>query len=356
VLLAEAVQPTAEQIMRALDVPGLVIAAQRGDEAPQYVVLGTDAAGVPLAEDTLFPVASVTKLATALAILRLVDRGAVGVEDSLGGHLPEAAAGRDPTVTIRALLCHAAGLRYEVALQEAPYRRGLDRPGMARALLAAPCSELPWTRVNYSNVGYGLLGIVVERVTAWPFQDALTDLVLEPLGIEGYLGREPPRAPARITGDLGEHAGTDLEPYNSPFWRSLGSPGGGLVTTAADALRLVRAFAGDPAAFLNPATLAGATRDQTGGLPGGIMAGVMEWPVCPWGLGPELRGDKTPHMAPAEASAGSFGHGGASGAFVWCDPVAGVSWAMLGPRTFLSWWPSRGAIGAAVLAWGAAAG
>jgi CubicO group peptidase (beta-lactamase class C family) len=86
------------------------------------------------------------------------------------------------------------------------------------------------------------------------------------------------------------------------------------------------------------------------------MAEVMEWPRCPWGLGVELRGDKTPHMAPPEASPASFGHGGASGAFVWCDPARGVSWAMLSTRTFLGWWRDWAAIGSAVLAWGATSG
>jgi CubicO group peptidase (beta-lactamase class C family) len=189
----------------------------------------------------------------------------------------------------------------------------------------------------------------VERVTAQPFPAALAELVLSPLGIEGCLGVEPPRMPARITGDLGADAGTDSEPYNSARWRALGSPGGGLATTAAGALRLVEAFAGQPNGFLSSALLAEATRDQTDGLAGGIMAGVMEWPRCPWGLGVELRGEKTPHMAPTEAAPASFGHGGASGALVWADPTAGIAWAMLGTRTFLSWWRDWGTIGSAVL-------
>jgi len=70
-----------------------------------------------------------------------------------------------------------------------------------------------------------LLAIAVERVTGHPFARAIDELVLQPLGVEGYLGAEPPRPPARIGGDLGEHIGTDLEPFNSAFWRSLAFPG-----------------------------------------------------------------------------------------------------------------------------------
>jgi beta-lactamase class C len=140
-----------------------------------------------------------------------------------------------------------------------------------------------------------------------------------------------------------------LEPYNAPFWRSLALPWAGLVTTAAGALRLVQAFAGAPPGFLPPGLLADATSDQTGGLRGGFWP-PLRWTSCPWGLGPELRGAKTPHWTPAAASPGSFGHVGASGALAWCDPAADVAWVILGTRTFETWWMDWPQIGDAVLA------
>jgi len=76
-------------------------------------------------------------------------------------------------------------------------------------------------------------------------------------------------------------AGAPLETFNSPYWRSLATPSGGLVATPAGALALVRAFRGQPAGFLRPATLAAAVRDQTGGLGGGIIVCSLEWPACP---------------------------------------------------------------------------
>lgn len=296
------VQPVVEQVMRARAVPGMVIVRLRrtwGDNPPEHLVVGTDLQGRPLAEDSLLPVASITKLATALAVLRLVERGVLGLDDPLARHLPDAAAAREG-VTPRRLLSHTAGLSDDVAPELAPYGPALDWPTLARACLATAPVTPPGVGVSYSNVGPGLLAVVVERLTGRQFSAALRELVLEPLGIEAYLGEEPPRAAAGIAGDLGEHTGTELDPYNSPFWRSLALPWGGLVTTAAGALALVRAFAGRPAGFLSPALLAEATRDQADGRPGRMV--FLEWPRCPWGLGVELRGDKTPHWTPAEAS------------------------------------------------------
>src|SRR5207248_1413765 len=83
----------------------------------------------------------------------------------------------------------------------------------------------------------------------------LGELVLAPLDIVGRLGAESGPQAARLAGVRGEHAGTLREPFNSPFWRSLALPWGGLVTNAEGALRLIEAFAGRPSDFLRPGTL-----------------------------------------------------------------------------------------------------
>lgn len=347
-----AARPAVEEVLRAERVPGLVIAAARAGEAPVTLALGADAAGAPLAADTLFPVASLTKLATALAALRLVAAGALGLDEPAARLLPEAAAARDG-VTPRRLLSHTAGLPVDVAPAAAPYAHGLDWAALARACLATPLAAAPGARVCYSNVGYGLLALMVERATGEPFAAALRALVLEPLGAPGALGEPAVGAVARLGGRLGEHAGTDREPYNSAFWRGLALPWAGLITTAGGALALVRAFAGVPGDFLPPGLRAEATSDQTGGAAGGTP-GFLEWPACPWGLGPELRGAKRPFYLPGAAAPSAFGHAGGSGSLACADPIAGVAWAMLAARTLPGWWLRWPAIGAAVLAAGRA--
>ena len=341
-------RPLLEDAIRSEDLPGLVVTAARSGEPPETVCAGCDVRGEALAPDSLFPVASVTKLATALAVLRLADRGELGLDDRLGRHVPEAAAAG---ATLRSLLSHTAGLPGDPPEGAVPYRPGLTWPSVAAACVAVAPGPGAGAVVAYSNVGPGLLAVVVERRTGQPFTHALRELVLAPLGLEAYLGEEPPRRPAALADVTGEHQGTELEPFNSPFWRSLALPWGGLVTTPADALALVRAFAGHPPGFLSETLRVEAISNQTADRAGGIFPPYL-WDRCPWGLGPELRGDKAPHLGAPGGNPDSFGHGGSSGCLVWADPAASVAWGFFGARIAQSGWPARVGprIGDAVLA------
>lgn len=334
-LVTPDVRSAIEQLAARHNLPCVLAAWTHGTEV-QLLATGADAAGAPPASTALFPVASVTKLATALALLRTVASGDAALDDPLALHVPEAASAVDG-VTLRSLLCHTSGLPDDVAPNLAPYARGLTWERLARACLATELVRPPHSRVTYSNVGYGLLALVVARRTGLPFATALTGLVLDPLGIEGYLGVEPLCPPVRVAGKLGEHAGTALEPFNSVFWRSLAMPWAGLVTTVGGALALVRAFAGEQRGFLPADLLQVATANQTRGLPGGFT-GWLEWNPCPWGLGPELLGDKSPHMVPERASPASFGHSGYSGCLAWADPATGAAYAVLGGTRFHAGW------------------
>jgi CubicO group peptidase (beta-lactamase class C family) len=347
----EAIRPRVAELLRRPAMSGVVIAVARDGRPIEYLAVGADARGRPLAADSLFPVASITKLATALSVLRLQDRGLLHYEDRLDAYLPEAAAAR-AGVTLRQLFTHTGGLQGmedELAPWTADYSWPVET---AAALRVAPESD-PGTRLSYSDVDYVLLAMVVERVTGQAFPAACRELVLDPLGIEGYLAEEPPRAPVWIGDEPGPHTGTPLEWHNSAFFRSRCLPASGLITTAAGALALVRAFAGEPDGFLLPETRAAATRDQSGGAAGGLGAldEPPEFPSHPWGLGPELHLRAQPTFAPSAASPGSFGHGGSSGCVAWVDPSAGVAWAILGTRHVANWWgdPVLGEIGAAIL-------
>lgn len=351
----------AEETVRAFDVPGMVIAASAGpvqgagqgpgqDGAPiDSVAVGADAQGRALTSASVLPVASITKVATALALLRLIGAGEATLDDPLARHLPAAHAAVEG-VTLRRLLSHTAGAPIDIPPAAAPYAPGLSWASVRQPLLDTPLLVQPGTQVIYSNCGIGLLALVIERICGQHIHAAVRELVIEPLGIEAWLGEEPPRSPSPIAGDLGRHAGTPLEPYNTPFYRALGFPWGGMICTAEAALRLVRALASHTAStgdahqrakgFLPGWLRDEAVRDQTTGLAGGFT-GWMEWSPCPWGLGVEIKGTKRPHFTPRQTSPSAFGHLGWSGAIAWHDPEfasgAGLTWAILGARTWGPW-------------------
>ena len=235
-LLSPHVQSTAHETMEKFAVPGLAILAVRGNaNDPESLYFGADAAGNPVARDSLFIVASITKLATALTVLRLVDAGVMTLDDPLSKFAPDAAAAVDG-VTLRTLLCHTAGLPEDLPNGAALYGTPMDWNTLAQECLRVPLAIPPRTRVVYGNVGFGLLAIVVERVSHTAFGEALQEMVLQPLAIEAYLGQEPPRPVAQLADVRSRHVGTEIEPYNSRYYRALGLPWSGLITNAEGAL------------------------------------------------------------------------------------------------------------------------
>lgn len=349
-MITRRVRDVIDDAMHRYDVRGIALqVAQLHAAQPESFYVGEDVDGVALNADSLFPVASITKLATALTVLRLVDAGALGLNDPLARYVPDAEAAQ-PGVTVRALLCHSSGLPQDFPNEAELYLIKMNWESLASRCLTVPLERAPNTRVLYSNVGYGLLALIVERLTDKSFRANLQSQVIQPLGIEAYLGMEPPRTPVRIAGVRSRHAGTEREPFNSRHWRSRALPWAGLLTSARGALALLRAFAGDPHDYLSEDLRREATSDQTGGLPGGY-GGRFDYQSSPWGLGPDIRDTKKPHWAPDNSSERTFGHAGASGCVAWCDPDAGVAWSILGTRVADNGWLVRAsrAMGAALL-------
>lgn len=338
-MITAQVESLARETLEKFQVRGIAVLAARDDAKADALYIGTDAAGVPVGADSLFIVASITKLATALCVLRLVDAGALALDEALSKYVPEAASAR-AGVTLRALLCHTAGLPQDLPNGDALYGKPLGWRELARECLRVELERAPRTRVVYGNVGYGLLALVVEKVTQGNFVDVLQTQVLRPLNIEGYLGDEPPRPPLKISDVRSSHANTAYEPFNSRYYRALALPWSQLVTTAQGALKLGRAFAGYSQNFLSDALRHDAIQNQTDDLPGGYGA-RFEYAHCAWGLGPDIKDDKKPHWTPMNASPRTFGHAGASGCVVWHDPDAKVSWGIFGTRTADNAWLVR---------------
>lgn len=317
---------------------------------------GVDATGTPLAEDSLMGLASASKLATGLLILRLVDRGLLRLDGHIGDYLPEAAAAAKAGITIRRLLSHTSGMGLEVGheLSSPPgtmrWQDGQVWPGEpAAACLAAEPALEPGAAVQYSNVAYGLLALAAERVAEMSFARLLKAEVFEPLRIEAYIGELPPRRAIVVADVPSPFIDTPAEPYNGDNWMASGLPWACVISDVRGLLALTAAYARS-GNLLSPEISHSARTDQTEGVAGGFgttepflghdPSRKVTWEPCPWGLSIELQGGKLPHWAPANLPS-SFGQIGSSGCLGWHDPASGVTWAILGARSTDGGWLLR---------------
>ncbi|MBV8772116.1 MAG: beta-lactamase family protein [Deltaproteobacteria bacterium] len=238
-----------EHQIRQTDQPGCVIAiAEQGRLLLEQAFGYADIAGqLPLTPRHRFRVASHSKSFTATGIMKLREQGRLRLDDRVGDHIKGFHRAIN-CATIAQLLSHAAGITRDGP--DSGYwqgRRPFPNADRLRELLALPPVTEANTRFKYSNLGYGLLGLVTERLTGEPYCQWIKTAVIEPAGLletdpdmpfagnaelaRGYGSRLPAGCRFRIAGDGAAHAL---------------APATGFVSTAAD---LVRFFAQlDPAA------------------------------------------------------------------------------------------------------------
>ncbi|OBF17168.1 serine hydrolase [Mycobacterium kubicae] len=148
---------------------------------------GSSAPAEPMTEDTIFDLASLTKiLATATAIMQLYEQGQVQFDDPIQQYLPDFNTENDPrraTVTVRMLLTHTSGETGDVELKDA---WGLDRPDKAEGIhraLTTPLESNPGQGFRYSDINFILLGALLEKLTGEPEDVYVQDHVFAPLGM-----------------------------------------------------------------------------------------------------------------------------------------------------------------------------
>jgi CubicO group peptidase (beta-lactamase class C family) len=152
--------------------------------------------GEPATADTLYRIASVTKLFTATAIMQLRDAGKLRLDDPVTAYLPwfamRSAHPEAPPITIRHLLTHTAGLPREAGLPYWTDGRFPEREELP-ALIAGLAPVLPSeTRWKYTNLGPTLSGEVVAAVSGQPYARYVREAILEPLGMGRTLVESPP--------------------------------------------------------------------------------------------------------------------------------------------------------------------
>lgn len=157
---------------------------------------------------------SMTKTFTAIAILQLVEQGKFGLDDPANRYAPNFPYSQN--ITIRQLVTHTSGIRNPLPLRwvhPAETCQAFDeRATLAKVLQENPrLSFKPGTRYAYSNLGYWLLGVIIEEVVHQAYADYVMDRILKPLGLEqSQIGFVIPGGANHAKGYLGRYSMMNL--------------------------------------------------------------------------------------------------------------------------------------------------
>lgn len=350
-----------ERITRAMQAavearifPGAVLHVQfRGE--PVYQGACGDAALIPertpATLDTLYDLASLTKpLATTTAIACLIQDGSLRLDDTLGAHFQELQGTELEVATVSHLLHHSAGLPgwrplYEdIAAQERQHAGRLGREAAKKSVIASLAREpLAYPRAAksvYSDLGFILLGFLIERVTGRSLAGFCRERIYRPLGIRDLLFMPSDGEQGFADGDRlvpGPIAPTEDDPWRRRLLcgevhdenaYALGGVAGhaGLFGTAAAVMTVadawLKGYLGRSSFFQRDLVRRFVTRDP-------------DMPESSWGLGwdtPSAPSSSGRHLSPQ-----SFGHLGFTGTSLWIDPAVELAVVLLSNRVH----PSR---------------
>lgn len=230
------------ELAEAADVPGasLAVLADGRLRTATHGVLNVET-GVEVTPASVFRIASITKVYTATAIMRLVDAGRLDLDAPIAAILPELRLA-DPDVaarvTARHLLTHTSGISGDVP---ADGGRGDDALERFVAACADVGQDVPLgTVVSYSNTGFSLLSRVIERITGSVWDVAMRDLLFEPLGLERTVVL--PEDALRFRVAYGHDDDPDKPASLYPVWshdRAMAG-GGAIIASAEDVIAFAR--------------------------------------------------------------------------------------------------------------------
>lgn len=207
---------------------------------------------VPARANTVYRIASISKPIAATAVMQLVERGRVGLDDPVQKHVPSFPVKGEQTITIRHLLTHTSGIRhYRDGEMESSREYGtvLDALGIFKD---DPLLFAPGTKYSYSTYAYNLLGAVVESASGIAFEEYLRANVWKPAGMTAtYFDHVSQIIPHRAEQYVREGSTMRNAPLAdlSNKWA-----GGGVLSTAEDLGRFHIAL--DEGRLLKAATLA----------------------------------------------------------------------------------------------------
>ena len=311
----------------------------------------------PMKADTVFRIASMTKIATSVAVMMLDEAGKLSVDDPVEKLLPEFRGLKlvhrakpddelfklvEPArkITIKDLMTHTSGMHCQNPPGFKDLGQKKDRT-LAEAVIAfsqQPLDTQPGTTWKYCGTAFETLGRLVEVASGRRFEAFLTERLFRPLNMRDTGFRLTPaqrqrlavnykrdtEAPApRVVRSDSQGPGPD----NKVIYTS---PGGGLYSTATDYAALLQMLldkgkARGGKALLKPETVAKMTSVHFKPPKPGDKVGFS--PGLGMGLGVQVV--MTPTEVTEALSPGSFGHGGAHGTQAWADPVTGAYYVLM---------------------------
>ena len=318
----------AESWCQAGEVPAIGLFVARGTRTTGVHLFGRQKVDDPhgtIAEDAIFLVASITKPLVALGALLLVERGELRLGDRVGRFVPEFRQKGKNAITIRHLLTHTSGLPDMLPDNRTLREAGAGLEAFVEGTCQARPDFSPGSGVQYQSMGFAMLGEVIARVSGVDCPTWLREQLFEPLGLvdtrlgapaewfEGQPARVDRIAEIRL---LDEQVGQAWS-WNERYWRMLGTPWGGLLTTPAELGRLGRLMLEGGGGILSPASIAAATRNQLAAMPD-VPESMRRG--RPWGLGWRLDWPATSANFGDLLGPATFGHWGATGTVLWIDP------------------------------------
>jgi CubicO group peptidase (beta-lactamase class C family) len=335
----------ADAVMRG-DVPGVVAIVVDRDKVLYHQAFGKQnaAKNVPMARDTIFRIASMTKAVTSIGVMQLVEQGKIGLDDDVSRYLPrlkspqvfskiDEEAGTYQTqpakrpITIRQLLTHTSGIGYswsDHGLNIAQKKTG-----------ATNDSELPLVNEPGAQWTYGastrVLGEVIEKITGQRIDAYLAAHILGPLGMRDTTYTVPPEKYSRVV-TVHQKANNAITETQNPTPIPATIRGdGGLFSTAADYGRFVQMILNrgqlGGVRILEERTVAEISKNQTGTVkvrlqPTADPLRSKPYPLGAgedvWGLGFQIAAPKSPQ--PSMRSPGSMSWAGINNTFYWIDP------------------------------------
>jgi methyl acetate hydrolase len=342
-------------VVRDTRIPGIVALVTDADRVIYTGAFGRQnvAAAVPMARDSIFRIASMTKPVTSVAVMMLVQEGDIDLDDPVSQYLPafenkqvienfnpaDKTYGSRPAarpMTVRHLLTHTSGLGYAFSNTTLAALLG---PEPGASVTGLPLMHDPGARWTYGE-STRVLGSLVEEVSGQSLDEFLSERIFVPLGMSDTFYNVPAQKAGRV---VTVHRTTPEGLVEAPNPAEITSPDngdGGLSSTAADYAKFIQLFLNNGRApngmrLLSEATVALMGENHIGAIfveqqPAAVPALTEPFPLGAgrdkFGLGFQITG---PHSDAFARSPGSMSWAGIFNTEFWIDPARGIGGVLL---------------------------